>query len=153
MTNTFNADKIGETFPDNVFKTFLDKEFDFYGVDERRFCIGNNGTKLVLKVVEYADGSGGSFFGCFKVEQDEKKVFKSTIAKIKIIEGGISSRTYSNYNESELLINRRQQLNFSGWIFVDIATKHTWLTVGTDHGDDYCPQLTFRYDPDKSIVF
>jgi hypothetical protein len=153
VTNVFIADKISEIFPDNVFKSFLDQEFDFYGVSGHCFCIGRNGIKLVLKVIEHADGSGRSFFGCFKVEQDEKNVFKRPIAKIKIIEGGLSDKSHNNYSESELLINRRRQLNFSGWIFVDIATKHTWLTVGTDHGDDYYPQLTFRYDPDKSIVF
>ena len=153
----FDINKVPNRLSSDLFKTFLGGEFDFYGVDNESFCLGSNGSRMVLEAVENPDDGYRSYFGCFRTAEVGKIFFGSPIARVVLEEGGMSTRTWCGRwdgNGDELppkeedIIKMRQ--NFSGWVLRDVNTGHILLTVGTDHGDDYYPCFTFRYEPDPS---
>lgn len=136
--------------PNSIWKSFLEKEFDFYGVDNCCFCIGNNGARVVLEATEDSADDYRSYFDCFLVSELNKNFFSHPIAKVKIVMGGESTRTYTGDIADAEHAKRKRLENFSGWTLVDVLTGHVWLTIGTDHGEDYYPCFVFRYTPDKS---
>lgn len=147
----FDVDAVPNRFADDIFKTLVNCEFDFYGVDGNCFCIGVNGARMVLEAVEDPSDGYRSYFSCFRTEEVGKIFFRAPIARVKLLAGGLSTRTYSDRCADEPVSGaelHEAQQNFSGWILKDVATGHTWLTVGTDYGDDYYPCFTFRYQPD-----
>lgn len=138
-------------FPQDVLKSLLGQVYDFYGVDGDSFCIGVNGARFVLEALEDPDDGYRSYFKCFVTKKVGKVFFKNPIAKVKFSEGGRSSRigpdvTGMSKSEKEF----EEARHFTGWVLKDVVTGHTWLTIGTDYGDDYYPCFTFRYEPDKT---
>lgn len=143
----FDADNVPNRFADELFKSLINCEFEFYGVDGNCFCIGVNGTRMVLEAVEDPSDGYRSYFSCFRTEEVGRIFFRSPIARVKLLAGGLSTRTHSEPVSAAELHEAQQE--FSGWVLKDVVTGHTWLTVGTDYGDDYYPCFTFRYEPDK----
>lgn len=159
----FDIESIADRFPQSIFDGLIGGTYDFYGVDGNCFCIGVNGTRVALEAVEDESDGYRSYFGCFRTSTVGKIFFGQPIARVQLRNGGLSSRTYA-YDENrwdsdgnELppspAVFSRMRENFTGWELTDPDTGHVWLTVGTDHGDDYYPCFTFRYtpDPDKRI--
>lgn len=154
----FNLDSVDNRFPEELLKSLLGGTYDFYGIDDNSFCIGVGETRMVLEAVEDPNDGYRSYFGCFRTSTVNKVFFREPIARVILEEGGLSSRTYwskrwnddgteNSPSEEDLRVMRS---NFNGWILRDAETSHVWLTVGTDHGDDYYPCFTFRYEPDTS---
>lgn len=141
-------------FPSAIFDTLLGGEYDFYGVDETSFCIGSNGSRMVLEAIDDPSDGYRSYFGCFATREVGKIFFKNPIARVRLGAGGLSSR-YRSYGEDHDDHDKAGELkqardNFNGWTLTDVDTGHVWLTVGTDHGEDYYPCFTFRYQPDTN---
>lgn len=148
----FDISEVENRFDAKLFETLLGGEYDFYGVDNNCFCIGINGTRLVLEAVEDPDDGFRSYFGCFRTTEANKIFFKNPICRVKLLAGGESEHTYF-FEDEEISEDRKAMVrrdNFSGWILQDCKTGHTWLTVGTDHGEDYYPLFAFRYTPDTN---
>jgi hypothetical protein len=154
----FDIDSVNDRFPDEILKTLLGGSYDFYGVDNNAFCIGVGGARVVLEAVEDPSDGYRSYFGCFRTSSVDKIFFREPIARVLLEEGGLSNRTYfSNRWNDDGTENppsdedlREMSSNFNGWVLRDTETGHVWLTVGTDHGDDYYPCFTFSYEPDPS---
>ena len=145
----FNVEDVANRFDDSLFKSLIGCEFDFYGVDGNCFCIGNGSSRMVLEAMEDPSDGYRSYFGCFRVADVDKIFFRSPVARVKLVDGGLARRChYYDEPTKEDIHNMRR--DFVGWSFVDVSNDHTWLTVGTDFSDDYYPCFTFRYDPDKS---
>lgn len=129
------------TFPKDILSTMLGHEYDFYGVDDTTFCIGVGDVRLFLEAVE--DDSVDeyrSFFESFSVVEPRGVFFQNPIARVLFKAGGASTRSKEDPEQ-----------DFSGWVLVDTTTGHTWLTIGTDYGDDFYPSFTFRYTPDTNV--
>ena len=129
------------TFPKDILTTMLGHEYDFYGVDDTTFCIGTGDVRLFLEAVE--DDSVDeyrSFFDKFAIVEPRGVFFRESIARVVLKAGGVSTRSTSG-----------SEHDFSGWVLVDSTTGHTWLTIGTDYGEDYYPCFTFRYTPDTNV--
>lgn len=146
----FNEDDIENRFPDGLLASLLGSEYEFYGVDNNCFCIGKNGTRMVLEAVENPSDGYRSYFGCFKTSSVNKIFFRESLAIVRFKEGGVSERERSWGDSTEDLRDARSH-QFSGWILEDVKTGHAWLTVGTDYTDDYYPCFTFRYSPDTRM--
>ena len=132
-----------------MFATFVDNEYDFYGVDCNRFCIGSGGSRLILEAREDEADGYRSYFDTFVVSHDRVSVFHTQpLARVRLKMGGLSSRIPKRLHEDEEETLRRMRDEFTGWVLIDVDTEHVWLTVGTDFGDDYYPCFTFRYEPD-----
>lgn len=151
----FDVDNVSDRFPDAVFQTLLGSTYEFYGVDGKTFCIGLNGSRVVLEAVEDPSDGYRSYFGCFRTSTVGHIFFGQPIARVILRPGGLSYRSwgYCGHDVIDCICDasrRRREENFSGWVLEDVDTGHAWLTVGTDHGDDYYPCFTFRYQPDPS---
>lgn len=157
----FDIDHITNRLQDSLIDSLVGCEFDFYGVDGSCFCLGRGGARMVLEAVEDPSDGYRSYFACFRTEEVGKIFFRTSIAKVRLEKGGISTRSrhyWENTKEngkvnlstitSESLHNISN--DFSGWILRDVQTGHIWLTVGTDFGEDYYPCFTFRYEPDTT---
>lgn len=103
--------------------------WDFYGVDNSTFCLGNGATKIALEAIEDESDGYRSYFGCFAVSPTDKIFFSTPLARV-----------YTRETESGEGYER-----FMGWELVDVATGHIWLRVGTSNTDDYYPFFTFEY--------
>jgi hypothetical protein len=153
-----NSDEVVNRFPEKLFDSLVGGTYDFYGVDGNTFCIGVNGARMALEAVEDRSDGYRSYFGCFTTSEMGKIFFTQPVARVQLMEGGLSERIYScgctnRYDKRQANCNeclRMAKDNFSGWVLRDVDTDHEWLTIGTDHGDDYYPCFTFRYTPDKS---
>ena len=165
MSDYFNLDSVTHKFDDDIFASLVGGVYDFYGVDGTCFCIGVNGTRMVLEAVENPDDGYRSFLACFRTPEVGKIFFGTPVATVRLLAGGLSSRTTcfcatceageavptaESKVCSSLLEERRK--NFVGWVLQDVDSGHTWLTVGTDHGDDYYPCFTFDYTPDTTQI-
>ncbi len=149
---SFDEEDIDNRFDHKLFDSLLNGVYDFYGVDNNCFCIGVNGSKMVLEAVENPSDGYRSYFECFKTLEVGKIFFKSPIAKVVLQHGGKSTRVYMGYDDdgNEIDDDRARIDAFSGWLLKDVNTDHIWLTVGTDYGEDYYPCFTFDYTPDKN---
>ena len=126
----FNPDDVPNRFPNDVLKTLVDREYDFYGVDNNTFCIGSNGSRMALEALEDESDGYRSYFGCFATSPVGKIFFGTPVARVKFVDSSEGP--------------------FSGWSLVDVVTGHVWLRVGTDNLDDYYPCFTFDYTPDTT---
>lgn len=148
-------------FPRDIFDSLVGSIYDFYGVDGTTFCIGIDGTKLVLDAVPDPSDGYRSYFGCFSYESTASSqiFFCAPVAKVRLIEGGRSARIHcfcdgnDPFAESDRPCDTHAQEAreaFKGWVLRDVDTDHEWLTIGTDYGEDYYPCFTFKYSPDPS---
>lgn len=126
----FDTDKVPNRFPDDILQTLIDREYDFYGVDNNTFCIGSNGSRMALEALEDESDGYRSYFGCFATSSVGKIFFGTPVARVKFVDSSAGP--------------------FSGWSLVDVTTGHVWLRVGTDNLDDYYPCFTFDYMPDTT---
>ena len=140
---SINDEKLG-SFPEELFESLLGGEYDFYGVDNTCFCIGVDGVRMALEATEDPDDGYRSYFRSFQVSSVGKIFFGTPIARVRLIKGGESRYLYKPATKEA------RMGKFSGWVLQDVESGHTWLTVGTDHGDDYYPCFTFDYTPDPS---
>ena len=149
-------EEIQDKFPPKLFESLVGGTYDFYGVDGDCFCIGVNGTRIVLQAVNDPDDGYRSFLSCFRVREVGKIFFGTPLARVTLTEGGTSTRSYvdcwdENGKRREYTAEQLRKISqdFSGWILKDADTGHVWLTFGTDYGEDYYPCYTFRYTPDE----
>lgn len=156
----FDRDDVQNRLPDSIFESLLGGTYDFYGVDNNAFCIGVNGARMALEAIEDPSDGYRSYFGCFRTEEVGRIFFGQPIARVTLLEGGLSERVHC-YCEDEKELGESgksvcskhleaQKDNFNGWILKDVDTGHVWLTVGTDYADSYYPFFTFRYEPDTT---
>lgn len=157
----FDEENIPNRLPDDLLNTLIDATYDFYGVDDKSFCVGVNGSRMVLEAVEDPSDGYRSYFGCFRTPGVDKIFFGQPIARVRFERGGRSSRTTCFCDDNDPYDYSRedrpcpghlksQMDNFSGWVLRDVDTGHIWLQIGTDHGEDYYPCFTFDYKPDPS---
>jgi len=159
----FDIEHVTNRLSDSLIDSLIGCEFDFYGVDGSCFCLGRGGARMALEAVEDPNDGYRSYFACFRTEEVGKIFFRSSIAKVRLERGGISTRSRSYWDNIEYTKDGKvdlgavspealhdMQKDFSGWILRDVLTGHIWLTVGTDFGDDYYPSFTFRYEPDTT---
>lgn len=98
------------------------KEFDFYGVDNLSFKLGNQ----IFEAVEDEDDGYRSYLGCVVVREQGDLIFpRLSFARVRLED--------------------RSDYNFSGYAIVGVADGHVWLRFGTDNMDDYYPCFTFEY--------
>lgn len=128
---------VSTELPEFVFNMLIDQVFDFYGVDNNCFCIGMNGTRMVIEAVEDENDGYRSCLGCFRTSEVSKIFFRNPIARVKL----------TNYHRSG---NEFGYGDVDAWQLVDVESGHVWLTVGTDHGDGYYPNFVFHYSVDES---
>jgi hypothetical protein len=110
------------------FDYFLNKEFDFYGVDGNCFKLDD----FIYEAIEDdEDGYRSHLEGLEDVTNKYNNLvfFKTPIAKVKCV---IMDDEYCD--------------TFKGIHFID-NNNHVWLKVGTDHSDDYYPWFVFQYEP------
>lgn len=119
-----------DRFPDEILKSLMGGEYDFYGVDNTTFCIGKGGSRMVLEAVEDPDDGYRSYFGCFRVPDFNKIFFRKSIARVRFVE--------------------ESGHDITGWKLIDVDNDHEWLHVGTDYSQDYYPCFVFEYRPDTS---
>lgn len=154
---------VSKEFPKDIFESLIGGVYDFYGVDNHAFCIGVDGSRLILEAVDDPSDGYRSYFGCFVFDDTNVSpiFFGTPIARVRLLEGGRSRRTpcfcdgndpYDDGRTDHPCENHAasQRTNFSGWVLRDVDTDHEWLTVGTDHGEDYYPCFTFIYQPDPT---
>lgn len=153
----FDVEQVADRFPQSIFDALIGGTYDFYGVDGETLCIGVNGTRVALEAVEDPSDGYRSYFGCFRTSEVGHIFFGQPIARVALKPGGESSRSWNwsccddgGYRCNCESARLKREENFSGWVLEDVDTGHVWLTVGTDHGDDYYPCFTFRYSPDPS---
>lgn len=157
----YDPDNITNKFPDNIFESLMGGTYDFYGVDDKSFCIGVGGARLVLEAVEDPSDGYRSYFGCFRTSDIGAIFFGRPIARVILEVGGRSERCRCFCGDNDPYDSskpdnpcpdhlQQQQQNFSGWVLRDADNGHLWLQVGTDHGEDYYPCFTFRYQPDPT---
>lgn len=98
------------------------KEFDFYGVDNLCFKLGDQ----IFEAVENEDDGYRSYLGSVEVRDRGDLIFpRLSFARVRL-------EDQSDYN-------------FSGYAIVGVADGHVWLCFGTDNMDDYYPCFTFEY--------
>lgn len=157
----FDPDDVANRLPDGILTSLIGGTYEFYGVDDKSFCIGVNGSRMVLEAVEDPSDGYRSYFGCFRTPEVGKIFFGSPIARVRLEAGGRSERIRCFCDDNDPYDTPREDRpcaahlksqtdHFSGWVLKDVDTGHTWLTVGTDHGEDYYPCFTFAYSPDPS---
>lgn len=105
----------------------VDKEFQFFGVDNNEFKLDD----VVYEAVEDPDDGYRSCLGSVEVSKSEGLFWKLPLGTVKIVAEGF-------------------HCGFEGWSFVDTQDGHVWLRVGTDHSDDYYPCFVFDYQPKKN---
>lgn len=153
MSYDFDSEEVPNKFPQRILDTLLGGTYEFYGVDGHSFCIGVNGARMVLEAVEDPGDGYRSYFGCFKTSEVGKIFFREPIALVRFKTGGLSTRCdwmWARESEEEIseeVSTQKSREAFSGWVLEDAQYSHTWLTIGTDYGEDYYPCFTFRYSP------
>lgn len=103
-------------------------DYEFYGVYNNYFKIGN----LIFEAIEDPSDGYRSYLDSVdmitsdreaKLEEIKKFFPKNPIAKVKIVAD-------------------------KDWInIIDSRQGHLWLSIGTDHSDDYYPNFYFTYAP------
>jgi len=152
MYAEFNARDVVDKFDQSLFDTLVGCEFDLYGVDGNCFCIGNGASRMVLEAMEDPGDGYRSYFGCFRVTDVGKIFFRSPVARVKLVDGGLAEKCHFYDSLADLSEEKIAEMkrDFTGWSLVDVASGHAWLTVGTDYSDGYYPCFTFRYQPDPT---
>ena len=107
--------------------------FDFYGVDDTRFKLGDqvfeaicdphDGYRSYLKSIEVCPGARVTFFA-------------TPVATVRV--------TWVHSKGNSYTWEGRQ---FTGFLLEDVEDGHVWLAVGTDYTQDYYPSFTFTYRP------
>jgi len=103
------------------------QEFDFYGVDNNSFKLGDT----VFEALEDEDDGYRSSLGSIEVKDPEGLIFFQTvIARVRV----------------------ENAPNIDGHQLVDIDDGHVWLEIGTSDYDDYYPCFVFSYHPKAVTV-
>jgi hypothetical protein len=126
MNDAFQPEDVVGRLPDDILKTLIGYEYDFYGVDNTTFRIGTSKSLVTLDAMEDPDDGYRSYFGCFRVS-NVGVFFKTPISRVRLVD----------FDED----------NFRGWGLIDVKDDHVWLRVGTDYNDDYYPCFIFDYQP------
>ena len=103
------------------------EEFDFYGVCNNEFKLGDT----VYEAVEDPDDGYRSYLGSIEVKNSDGIFFGMPLARVKAV-------AVSDHRDLD------------GWEFVDVTDGHVWLRVGTDCGDSYYPYFVFEYSPKRA---
>lgn len=97
--------------------------FDFYGAEDNVFKLDDK----VYEAIENPDDGYRSYLGSTEVLGDHNFIFYRTpVAKVKVVMVDYDS--------------------FVGYKLIDVDDGHCWLSVGTNHTDDYYPMFVFRYE-------
>jgi hypothetical protein len=111
-------------------------EYDFYGVDDLRFCLSTpGGVRVVFEAIEDEGDGYRSYLKTVTVSMQETGndiFFRTPIARVKV------STEHTNLSCVE---------DFDGYYLVDVEDGHVWLYVGTADISDYYPGFIFRYEP------
>jgi len=110
-----------------MFNSLVGHEYDFYGVDNHAFCIGIDGKRMAFQALEDENDGYRSYFDSFRIVMDGNIFFATPIAHVKLA--------------------KLQKLTFEGWQLIDVVDGYQWLSVGTDHTDNYYPHFMFSYQP------
>lgn len=111
------------------FEGLVGEVFGFYGVDGNCFKLGKN----VFEAIEDPGDGYRSYLDEVRTvsreEQEQRKLtfFRRPIATVEVVESSV----INGHN----LVDR------------DSANGYIWLTIGTDHSDDWYPQCVFQYNP------
>jgi hypothetical protein len=105
------------------FEKLIGQEFDFYGVDNAAFKLGDR----VWLAIEDEDDGYRSYLG--SIEQRETKGFTFFATPLDCVR-----------------IDTDASID-DGFRLVSVADGHVWLEVGTDNVNDYYPYFVFRYEP------
>lgn len=109
------------------FEDTVGMEFDFYGVCNNEFKLGDT----VFEAVEDPDDGYRSYLESVEVRESNGLFFRSPLARVRVEEA--NAVRPGDHDE--------------GWRMVDVEDGHEWLFVGTNHYDGYYPYFVFRYTP------
>lgn len=107
------------------FKELIGKDLAFYGVCHHLFKLDNQ----VWEAIEDDDDGYRSYLDSVAVSGEDGTFFTAPIATVQLKSTGTEG-------------DERYEL-------VD-ASGHVWLTIGTDHSDDYYPYFEFDYSPPQT---
>lgn len=122
MDRSETTDGMETEMGSNDFNEAVGQEFDFFGVDNLHYKLGDT---VWLAVEDESDGYRSYLGSITKADRDDLIFPNQPFAHVKVEE-------YDTGLEE-------------GFRLVDTTDSHIWLRIGTNNADDYYPSFVFEY--------
>jgi hypothetical protein len=86
----------------------------------------------------------------WEAKEDESDGYRSYLDSVQLRE---ETGNLTFQSRSLGTVNVVPSHGIDGWDIVDVEDGHVWLTIGTDHSDNYYPSFVFQYNPRDSRFY